>query len=84
MVLKSDALVKCGILIQLIFLIHQLHVELFLGSLDPDSVWFVQNELGNVYDDLKDHVEFSFIPFGNADSVNNTEFICQYKKAKSD
>lgn len=47
----------------------QLAVHLYIESLCPDSIRFIQNQLYPAYDDLKDQIDVTFVPFGKADSV---------------
>lgn len=41
-----------------------------MGSLCPDAIRFVQNQLYPLYPDIKDHVDLVFVPFGKANSVS--------------
>ncbi|XP_065093199.1 GILT-like protein 1 [Ochlerotatus camptorhynchus] len=57
----------------------QLKVTLFYEHLCPDSIRWVTNELIPSYNDLRDHIDIEFIPFGKARSINGGEsFECQH------
>lgn len=47
----------------------KLPVQVFVGSLCPDAIRFIQNQLNPLYPHIKDYVDLSFIPFGKAYSV---------------
>lgn len=49
---------------------HQLEVQVLMGSLCPDAIRFVQNQVYPLYPHIKDYVDFTFIPFGKAYSVH--------------
>lgn len=48
----------------------QLNVEVYLGALCPDSIRFIQDQVYPLFPLVRDYVDFRFIPFGKAYSVN--------------
>lgn len=54
-------LIKC--------LSFQINVQVLFGSLCPDAIRFIQNQLTPLYPHIKDYVGFTFVPFGKARSV---------------
>ena len=48
----------------------RLSVQVLLGSLCPDSINFIQNQVYPLYNGVRNHVNFQFIPFGKAYSVS--------------
>lgn len=51
----------------------KLPVQVLVGSLCPDAIRFIQNQLNPLYPHIKDYVDLSFIPFGKAHSVGTSE-----------
>jgi GTP cyclohydrolase FolE2 len=45
---------------------QKLNVTIFYESLCPDSQSFIQNQLYKNYDELKDKISLTFIPFGKS------------------
>lgn len=57
----------------------KLKVTLFYEHLCPDSIRWVSNELMPNYNNLRDHIDIEFIPFGKARSINGGQsFECQH------
>ncbi|XP_013112424.2 GILT-like protein 1 [Stomoxys calcitrans] len=58
---------------------EKLKVLVLYESLCPDSVRFMQRQLGPNYNDLKDYIDISLVPFGKSYSENNgAQFYCQH------
>lgn len=66
----------------------QLPIQIYYESLCPDSVRFVQRQLGPNYEALKDYVDILFVPFGKSFSTTNKDksvsFDCQHGPAECD
>ncbi|XP_061398032.1 GILT-like protein 1 [Musca vetustissima] len=60
---------------------EKLKVMVLYESLCPDSVRFINSQLGPNYDALKDYIDVTLVPFGKSKSINNNglyQFFCQH------
>jgi len=58
---------------------EKLQVLVLYESLCPDSVRFMENQLGPSYDELQDYINVTLVPFGKATSLDNgAQFRCQH------
>jgi len=60
-----------------------LQVGIYYNALCSDTARFVVDQLLPAYEDLSEHIDLFFIPFGKAYSVDHGEyFICQFGPAE--
>ncbi|KAM7361948.1 GILT-like protein 1 [Cochliomyia hominivorax] len=58
---------------------EKLKVLVLYESLCPDSIRFMGRQLGPSYEELKDYIDISLVPFGKSQSKNNGgQFFCQH------
>ncbi|XP_050308177.1 GILT-like protein 1 [Anthonomus grandis grandis] len=58
---------------------QKVDISLYFEALCPDSLNFIINQLHPNWEDIKDHVNIKFIPFGKSHSLEGgTRFVCQH------
>ncbi|KAJ6635184.1 GILT-like protein 1 [Pseudolycoriella hygida] len=57
---------------------QKLHVAVYYESLCGDSIRFITNQLNPAYEDLKNHIEILFVPFGKSWRNGGERFMCQH------
>lgn len=56
-------------------------MDVLYESLCPDSIKFIEKQLGPLYDEFKQHLEINFVPFGKSSSPQTSgleEWQCQH------